>query len=383
MKKFLAALIFLGMFCGAASADFVYSTTDNGIGIINISGPESMTIGSAKYSGKVPNNSIVESYWENNTSNGKGNSKIILIKTVSQDSTSDDTAVRFEGTNISSPIDDANNPITLQGTRGAKILASTQSGGSVYIASGACVRKYSTKNFTLEKTFEIKSDDITPNPEIKGLLVTSSRVYILVSRNNASNDIMYNLDGQITTNVKNVGSWEVMSGSKTVQFISYSRMAVGHEKGVNIESTKVASTDCPVVSLCSDGGDGLYYATQSDDLSSIYHYSASTNESTELIKNVTGSHVRVYHTDYNTLTAIIGGEMKIYNMENDKLVKTFTASQLGGTPYCVASAAAGGDSGSSGSSGCNLVRSNGLEIRSFLIPLLFVLGLFLRRIKNS
>ena len=194
---------------------------------------------------------------------------------------------------------------------------------------------------------------------------------------------MYDLDGQITTNVKNAGSWEVVSSSKTVQFISNSRMAIGHAKGVNIGSTKVASTDCPVVSLCSDSGDGLYYATQSDDLSSVYHYSASKNESTELIKDVTGDNVRVYHTDYNTLTVIIGGEIQIYNMENDKLLKTFTASQLGGTPYNVAGAVAGGDSGSSGSSGCNLVRGEGLGVRSFLIPLLFILGISLRRIKNS
>ena len=383
MKKFLASLIFLGMLCGAASADFVYSTTNGKLGIINISGSDSVSLSDTRYNGSKEN-SIIATYWENNTSNGDGNSKLLLVTRASNPA-SNDTAVRFQGSNIAGPIDDVNNPINLQNTHNAQFIYGTQSGGGVYIASGACVRMYGTDKFNLEKTFdEYKSDDIVPNPEIKGLILNSTRVYILLSRNKKeSNDLFYELDGQISTKVKNTRIREVSPLTKTMQYISNSRIAIGHATGVDIYgSGKILSSDAPVVSLCSDNGDGLYYVTQSNDVYELYHYSSSTKLST-LMTNATGNHAGIYHTDNNTLTAIMGGEMKFYKMENDSLFKTFTSADLGGIPYNITAAVTGGDSGSSGSSGCNLISDEGLGIRNVLILMLIALGLAIRRGKNS
>ena len=384
MKKFLASLIFLGMLCGAASADFVYSTTDGKLGIINIPSADSVDLSSTRYEGTKAN-SIIATYWENNTSNGNGNSKLLFVTPTTGGPESSDTAIRFQNANISAPLDDAENPITLQGANGSKIVATTQSGGSIYIAAGSSVRKYSTESFALEKVYEEASNDVVPNPEINGLLLTASRVYVLFTRNKAeSKDIVLDFDGQLSTGIRNFNSWEVASCSKTIQFISNSRMLVGHEEGIDIlNGERLVSSDAPVISICSDNGDGFYYATLSNDLSSVYHYSASTSTATALLSNVSGNHVNVNHTDYDTLTVIAGGEMKIYKMEDDSLLKTYTASELGGTPYNITVAIAGGDSASGGSGGCNLIRNEELGIRNFLIILLVVLGLSLRRVKNS
>ena len=147
----------------------------------------------------------------------------------------------------------------------------------------------------------------------------------------------------------------------------------------------MVSTDYPVVSICSDNSNGFYYVVQetSNDvkLNSLYHYKDANTEVISILTNITGGNVQVFHADHDVLAAIIGGEIKLYNMADDNLAATYTASQLGGTPYNMTSCTTSGDSAKS-SSGCNLIRSDELGVRSFLILLLFVLGLSIKRVKN-
>ena len=134
MKKICFSLIILLMFCGAASAHIIYTTEAGSLGLIKVDSITSFDVSGIKYTGGE--NSVAASYWENNTSNGAGNSKIILITPTEDTTLSGDTAVRFSSSEtLSSPIDD--DPIVLEGSYGTPIICGTNSGGSLYLATGA------------------------------------------------------------------------------------------------------------------------------------------------------------------------------------------------------------------------------------------------------
>ena len=383
MKKIFVSLIFCLMFGGVASANIIYTTASGDMGLIKISSVTSVDVSKDIYKGNA--GSVTAPYWENNTSAGKGNSKIILItpKESSDTTVSGDTGLIFSEANLSAPTTDEDDPIVFTGTYGTPIITSTNGGASFYLASGASIREYLTSNFALRNSYTHASNDISPNPEIKGIVTNDTRVYALVSRNNTvSNDLMLALDGMLTLNTEYASTWELENvyDANAVTWLSNSRIAVGARDGVytvgSTSSTSIVSSDNPVVALCSDTSNGCYYITQSDDngtkKNSLWHYTNSDTDPTQLLANIEGNSAQLVRDNtYNVLTAIIGEQITLFNLENnDAVIQTYTATELGGTltggvPISAATTSTTGNSASSGSSGC--------EIGGFGVTLLAVL----------
>ena len=360
MKKFCWSLIFLVMFCATASADIIYTTAEGGLGLIKVGGVTSASLTGITYNGNA--NSVAAPYWENNTSNGEGNSKIIFITPKSSDDNtiSGDTALRFSsGSSLTAPLDKADNPLVLNGTYGTPVICGTNSGGSLYLATGASVREYKTANFSLYNTYTHPSYDVSLNPEIKSILKTDANIYLLTARNSAvSNDLMLVMNGLLTLNTENASSFEIPTKtSKTAAFISDSRIAVGCDEGIwnakSSNSTKLVSTDYPVVSICQDSSSGFYYIVQSEDnagnkLNSLRHY-VNTTTDTELLNNIQGSSAQLVRDNaYSVLAVLIGNTIKLYNIAEDTEI---TISGLTGTPISIAPISTSGNSADS-SSGC-------------------------------
>ncbi len=354
------------MFCATASADIIYTTAEGGLGVIKVGSVTSASLTGITYNATA--NSVAAPYWENNTSNGEGNSKIILITPKSSDDNtiSGDTALIFSSaSSLTSPLNDANDPAVLKGTYGTPVICGTNSGGSLYLATGASVREYKTSNFSLYNTYTHPSYDVSPNPEIKSILKTDSNIYLLAARNSAvSNDLILVMNGLLTLNTENASSWEIPTKtSKTAALISDSRIAVGCDEGVwnakSSNSVKLVSTDYPVVSICQDSSSGFYYIVQSDNngvkTNSLRHYQNTTTD-TELLNNIQGDGAQIVRDNaYNVLAVLIGNTIKLYNIAEDTEI---TISGLTGTPISIAPISTSGNSADS-SSGC-MIGSTGL-----------------------
>ena len=378
MKKiFLLSLMILSMLCASASAHILYTTETGGLGLIKVDSVTSVDNQGIKY----PNNdkSVVASYWENNTSNGAGNSKIILItpKTSSDTSVSGDTAVRFSSyESLKNPVD--GEAIYLAGTYERPVICGTNSGGSLYLASGATLREYKTSDFRLYNTYTYPSDDFAPNPKIKSVVKTDSRVYVLAALNNnknLSNDVVMVLDGTLNPNSEYSGRMEVRTSSDvyTMDFISDSRLAVGCANGVyyvkdSSTTTGLVSSDAPVIALHKDTGSGFYYITVSDDENvKLYHYTASTTAPGTLIKTVSGDKAYIAKdSNYDVLGVIMGDEISIIGMENGNVIAKYTSADLGSNlPISIAASSTTGNSADT-SSGC-MIGGAGLALMAALI----------------
>ncbi len=389
MKKIFVSLVILMMSCGVAAANIVYTTAEGGLGMIQISSSSSADVTGVTYNGEA--GSIAAPYWENNTSNGTGNSKIIFITPVESNDPelSGDTALRFASSSkLTTPLDNEDKPIILENTYGRPIVASTNGGASLYLATGATVREYDTENFKIRNVYSYKSDDISPNPEIKGVLTTDYRVYVLVARNiTVSADLVLSLNGLLTLNTENVEKWELPftdSRAHTISLLSSSRIAVGCDDGVYVttksKTTQLVSTDIPVVAICKDTGKGFYYILQSEDAdgtktNSLYHYEEN-QEPAALLTGITGNSAQlIKDPKYKVIAALIGEEIALINMEDDDVFEIYTATELGGTvaggtPISAAASSSSGNSASS-SSGCQLTGAGLVLILAMLTKLQF------------
>ena len=387
MKKIFASLVILMMSCGFAAANIVYTTADGGLGLIQISSTSSADVTGVTYNGEA--GSIAAPYWENNTSNGTGNSKIIFVTPVESNDPelSGDKALRFASSSkLTTPIDNEDKPIILENTYGRPIVASTNGGASLYLATGSTVREYDTENFKIRNVYTHKSDDISPNPEIKGVLTTDYRVYVLVARNTTvSGDLVLSLNGLLKLNTENAVKWELpFSTSRTISFLSSSRSAVGCDDGVYVttksKTTQLVSTDIPVVAICKDTSRGFYYILQSENAdgtktNSLYHYEEN-QEPAALLTNITGNSAQLIRDPkYKVIAALIGEEIALINMEDDDVFEIYTATELGGTvaggtPISAAASSSSGNSASS-SSGCQLTGAGLVLILAMLTKLQF------------
>ncbi|MBR2208044.1 MAG: hypothetical protein IJ859_04460 [Synergistaceae bacterium] len=373
MKKICFSLIILLTFCGAASAHIIYTTEAGSLGLISVSNETSSELSGIEYNGG--NGSVVASYWENNTSNGAGNSKIILITPTEDTTLSGDTAVRFSSSEtLSSPIDD--DPIVLEGSYGTPIICGTNSGGSLYLATGASLREYKTSDFRFYNTYTYLSDDLVPSPEIKAVTKNDSRVYVLVAlNNNISNDIVVTLDGTLNPKSEYSGKWEVSTSKNTytMNFISDSRIVVGADDGVyrvtNALTASLVSSDYPVVAIQKDTGKGFYYITQSETeggkTNSLYHYTTTdTNPSALLTATGDGAQL-VKDSKYNVLGVMIGEQITLVNMEDDSFIQTYSSTNLSGKPISIAASSTSGNSADT-SSGC-MIGGAGLAMMAALL----------------
>jgi len=391
MKKICFSLMILLMFCGAASAHIVYTTEGGNAGLIKISSTTSADLSANRYASGA--NSVVAAYWENNTSNGAGNSKIILItpREKSDSNFEGDTAVRFSSAeSLSTPIDDANNPIVLKESYGVPVICGTNSGGSLYLATGASLREYKTSDFRFYNTYTYASSDLAPNPEIKAVTKDDNRVYVLVALNNDSNDLFITLDGTLNVNSKYSATNEVKNSKHNyaMDYISDARIVVGADDGVyhltNGSAVSLVSSDYPVVALCSDTGSGFYYITQHEadgvTTNSLYHYKDSKTN-TALISNITGSGAKLAKDpSYNVAGVMIGQQISLVNMDDDKIFLTYTSSNLSGNPKSITASSTTGHSADT-SSGCNLIKNGELGIRNIFLLLSAFCGLLLMKIK--
>lgn len=377
MKKVFESLIILLAFSSAACAHIVYTTENGSVGLITVESDTSVDVTANRYSGGE--NSIVASYWENNTSNGTGNSKIILItpKSDSDTSVSGDTAVRFASIEtLSKPIDDADDPIVLEDSYGTPIICGTNSGGSVYLATNADLREYKTSDFRHYNTYTYSNDLLSKNPEIKAVIKNDYRVYVLVALNNSSeNDLVIMLEGTLDLNSEYSSKWEVKSSkpSHTMNFISDSRIVVGCDDGVyqtsNGFAVSLVSSDAPVVAICSDTGKGFYYITQSESegvkTNSLYHYTTDNTDPAALITVEGNGAQLVRDQSHNVLAVMIGEQISLIKMEDDTVIQTYLSESLGGNPLSITTSSVSGNSAET-SSGC-LISSTGLALMAGLL----------------
>ncbi|MBQ7559345.1 MAG: hypothetical protein IJT20_03760 [Synergistaceae bacterium] len=380
MKKIFLSFIFLGLLCGVSSADVVYTATAGasaGIGLIKISSSSDITTSGLQYS-NAGAGSIVAPYWENNTSNGNGTSKLILITPVdSTDTTiSGDQAYIFSPSNLNTPENSA--PIILTGTYGTPIISGTSPGAYLYLASNSAIREYATANFTLRNIYTVASSDSLPNPEVKGLMV-DSRVHALIQRPTGSGDVIMHFDGQLKASSSTATN--TTTGSQAMCSVS-SGTAVAHNKGVQILSGSTSSdavvTSDPVIAICRDTSSGFYYIEKGSSNFSLKHYKDKDNTTTIFNDvSVDTNRVQLMQADNNLLAVVIAGEIRFYNMANnsDAHVKTFSLSSLGGSAVSIAAATTSGNNGSSGGSGCQLgLRSEELGGLMLLALALFAVN---------
>ena len=378
MKKIFLSFIFLGLLCGVSSADVVYTATTGanaGIGLIKFSSSLDVTTSGLQYS-QAAAGSIVAPYWENNTSNGNGNSKLILVTPVeSTDTTiSGDQAYIFSPSNLNTPENSA--PIILTGTYGVPIISGTNPGAYLYLASNSAIREYATANFTLRNIYTAASSDSLLNPEVKGLMV-DSRIHALIQRPAGSGDVIMHFDGQLKASGSTATN--TTTGSQAMCSIS-SGTAVAHNKGVQILSGSTSSdavtTSDPVIAICRDTGSGFYYVEKGSSNFSLKHYKDKDNTTT-IFNNVSvdTNRVQLMQADNNLLAVVIAGSIRFYNMaNNDAHVKTFSSSNLGGSAVSIAAATTSGSNGSSGGSGCQVgVRREDLGGLMLLALALFTL----------
>ena len=382
MKKIFLSFMILSMLCASASAHIIYTTQEGKLGLIKVNGTgvNSIDLSGTQYAGGGKG-SVVAPYWENNTSNGAGNSKIILItpKESGDTSVSGDTAVRFSSSeSLSNPIDEK--PINLTGTYGTPVICGTRSGGSLYLATGATMREYKTKDFSLYNSYTYASSDSAPNPEIKSVIKNDANVYVLVGLGNTkiktgtnfSNDVVVQLEGTFKSPVAR----EIKTSSDAytmdfLDFLSDTKIAVGCEDGVyhlqSSSTTSLVSSDAPVIALHQDTGSGFYYATVSSDQNvRLYHYTTS-NTKPEAFLTASGDKAKtkiIKDSEYNVLGVITSDEISIITMSNDTY-KTFNSTVLGGVPISIAASSTTGNSADT-SSGC-MIGGAGLALMAALI----------------
>ena len=369
----------LSILCASAPAHILYTTENGGLGLIKIDSVTSVDNQGIKYAGSA--DSVVASYWENNTSNGAGNSKIILISS-SDTSVSGDTAVRFSSYNaLDKKIDDKD--IYLAGTYGMPIVCGTNSGGSLFLATGSYLREYKTADFRLYNSRDLAVDLSAENAKIKSVIKTDTRIYLLTALSadkNLSNDIVMVLDGTLNPASEYAGKMEVKTSNDAyaMDFISDSRLAVGCKDGVyyvkdSSTTTKLASADYPVVALHKDTGSGFYYIVQSEDengdkFNSLYHY---TNSESKLLSddvtNVGGDKAYIVKdSNYDVLGVIMGEEISLIKMSDGSIIQTYTSADFGTSlPTSIAASSTTGNSADT-SSGC-MTGGAGLALMAALI----------------
>ena len=384
MKKIFLSFVFLAFICGASFADVVYTAATGasaGIGLIKVTSSKDISAGGLQYS-QLSGGAVVAPYWENNTSNGNGKSKLIVVTPVDSTSTalSGDQAYTFDPSNLASP--ENTTAIVLKGTYGKPIIASTATGAYIYLASNSAIREYATANFTLRNVCTLTSSDALPNPEVKGLIV-DNRVHALVQRPAGSGDVVINFDGQLKYSESTM--YATKTGANAIAFLS-SGTGIAHNKGVQIisgsTSSDVVTTTDPVIAICKDTGSGFYYVEKGSSNFSLKHYkNADTTATIFSDVAVDTNSVQLLDAGYNLLAIAIGGSIRFYDMaNNDALVNAFSAGSLGGSAISIAPATTSGNNGSSGGSGCVSFRSEELGVRSLLM--LAALGLMLKKARK-
>ena len=355
MRKLLTcviSIILVMILYACAFADIIYMTDTGDIGRIIVKS-ESTDLSGIEYDG-TDSDSFLGSYWDGSTS------RVILVDRTTDTTSSGDTALIFNPSNLSAPVN--SEPKVLAGIYNAQAMASTNSGRGVFFASGASIYEFNTGDFSVTRSYTYTpktSEDIAPN--FKALLSGSSNVYALGEKEN-SGDVMLRFDGQLRDDVsKNFGLYSAPSGATDIAWLNNSVPAVAHDTGVSVwrssKFVQMVSSDYPVKAVCLDTGSGFYFAEQSESgdtyTTTLKHY-ASGSDTTTLRTETGGSACKlIYDSDNGLLAALIGSKILIYSMHDDTLIDEYDSESLEGQPINIIMSYVKGDDGKS-SSGCDI-----------------------------
>lgn len=348
MKKIFISIIFIMAACATACADIVYTNEGGGVGLVEITAsPKSATHKGIQYTSNIPG-AVIASFWENNTSNGDGNSKLILISPdLSTDTTvSGDRAYIFNPSTLTQPANEVSKPFRLVGSYGTPKVVQTETGNTLYVATDTGLREYYTAGLGLRNTYAPTSKDfnIKEDPVVVDVVNVGYASIVLVGRNETSGDVVVTLDGKLDSK----GEVKVRHDNYAIASLS-SGLAVGNATGVitvsGSTSKDLFTTAAPVVSICRDSGSGFYYVVSGDGL---YHYKDENNKDVSLTKN-SGANDKVMNAGNNILVAIAGTKLAFYNMEDDSSITSFDVA-----PTSIATRTTSGQSGGSGGSGCSI-----------------------------
>ena len=337
IKKFLAALIFVAMFCGVSSAHFIYSTTGGELGLVSVYGPESIDLEGVQYESDSVN-PIISAYWDH------GKARVIFVEPNSDEN---DKALRFNSNNLTKPID--SKAFGLKDVSNTKQILSTSSGNGIFFVLDKKIQELDTEDFEPQRSYEHSGDS-----EMKKAIIFDQRIFVLIG------DELLRFDGQLSTKPEAFGKWEIKPEATTITNVTKESLAIGYTDGVELwEDGSVVDllrTEAPVVAMCNDGGEGFYYITQSTEdgvtTNSLYHYHSSTSD---FVAATEGTAAELsLDKNRKVLAAIMDDSIKFYNTSDSSFIKEFTADELGGTPYKLAIGNATGRDEDTGGSSCNI-----------------------------
>ena len=202
-------------------------------------------------------------------------------------------------------------------------------------------------------------------------MLTGSNVIYALVKQDVSRDVVLEFDGQLREDVKNsFHNFPLEAETAAMSWLSNSRVAAGHEYGVDILSNgssflRALSTDVPVKAVCEDAGVGFYFIEQSESegtyITTLKHY--SSGEVSTLFTNTEGRTCRLVRDgDNGIFGAIAGDEVLVFRMADDELIGEYNSEMLGSLPaQIVISNVTGSDK--SNSSGCSI---SGIGMMLFL-----------------
>ena len=368
MKKVFTAIIILAAFTGISHADIIYTTTDGSMGAIPVNSAKDIGIPSLQYSG-LGSDTLLGAYTE-------GTNPRIMIVNRSSNLEAPDTALIFSTSNLTAP----SSRITLNGVYDTKTFASSYNGRSLFFASrgNTSIIEFDSSSPDIPiNLYTYTSADSEYEPEFVDMAVNNNYIYAIFR---ASPDKLEMLvfDGQLKEGVKNTRRGLIRNDATGLAPLASNRFAIGAEYGLSIVTNSATlttiSSDYPVTAMCKDRGYGVYYTEQSEsgDIN-LCHYDSDKKEVTLIDSLQSISDCQLVRDSYtNILAAMMGDSIYLYDMtENDELIVSFSASDLGGTPMNIAVSRVEYDEGKSSGSNCN-VSCMGLMLAG-------VLGFALRR----
>ena len=361
MKRMLITIMLVLMLCVSANADIVYTTDGGTLGVIQVSSATSADLTGAQYTySGADAEPLLGSYWDGSAS------RIILVNRTTDTTTSGDTALIFNPSDMTTPTEK-----TLHRVYNTQHLAGSHIGRALFAVSGATITEFGTGDFQRVRsyTYTPASSD-TYTPEITSVITGTNTVYCLVDREDELPQLLA-FDGQLTEDTQSFSRTTLSSDATALAWLSSSRIAIAHSKGVDVlyrGVSRILSTDNPVKAVCQDKDSGFYFveqSTSSNDIttSMLRHYAINSDIiTTNTLYTSESANVSIIRDEnHGVLAAIMGDRILIYNMEDDLLTGEYSGAVLGGLPLGIATTTTSGDDGKS-SSGCNFAGAGALML---------------------
>ena len=333
MKKFLVSFILVLILCGVSSADIAYTTTNGGLGLVQISSSTSSDLEGIQYSGTV-SEPVICAYKDYNS-----NRYVMLLNRTTDTNTniSGDSYVRFSSKNLSSPYDSETK--YLAGLYNSQTYEASNNGRSLFFTSGSKIYDFDTNTMKMRTSFDCASGD---NASVVNIAVNEV-IYALVDSDGVSGDVLMRFDGRLTSKDVIFRKWNVNNTSTNIALLNSSyKVAISHGEGVdvlnNLRITRAVSTDYPVIDVCRDSGGGFFYATQrpagENYIYTISHYTGGINAFSDIVLNSQDDFFKMLRDDTkNVLAVMTRDSLRIFNTSSGNLIASYSSSQLGGNPF--------------------------------------------------